>query len=182
MFGCFFDARQVDAEGCAHVDLRVHVNDPTCLPDGTEHHCESKAGATSFALGGKKWLEDALPHLLAHAVSAVAHDDPNEISGSHVWMRVAERKVDLAIRSFDTQPTAVWHCVTRIHTEIDQKLLKLSGINPDRAELCGKRRGEFDILTNDAGQHLAQVSDQLIDIDDSGLDQLPSREGQQLSR
>ena len=84
-------------------DLRFNFDASFVPPDDavTDGEAETHSG---FTLRGKKWIENALPHLFAHADPCIADRDVNET----IYPLRRER-----------QGAALWHRIHGIENDID---------------------------------------------------------------
>ena len=64
-------------------------------------------------------------------------------------------KLQLALAGDDPDLAASSDGIARIEHEIQQNLLQLGGINPDRAKFAIKIKSECDLLADEADQHRA---------------------------
>ena len=87
----------------------------------------------------------------------------------------------LDIFRLDGQPPAGRHRVARIDRQIDQRLLDLGRIRTDRAEVPCERGHEVHILADQPPEHLAHLSDQVVQVEDPRLQHLPRAEGEELA-
>jgi hypothetical protein len=80
----------------------------------------------------------------------------------------------------DRQPSAVGHGVTRVHGQVDDHFLDLSGIGADAAARRQIHR-QRDVFTNQPGKEALRTSQHRIQIENLRLENLPSAEREQLA-
>ena len=81
----------------------------------------------------------------------------------------------------DVDDAAVGHGIAGVGYEIDDDLFQLPGIDLDRHDLIGRNNIEPNVFSNQPVQELFEINQQGIEIDDSLMDSLFPREGQQLT-
>ncbi len=102
--------------------------------------------------------------------------------GLHGGVIARELGVEHDIARFDHQPPALRHRIARVDREVHQDLLELAGIDPHAPQARLRHRDELDVLAEQTAEHAIDVEDQLIQVDDAGLDDLAPRECQELPR
>ena len=125
---------------------------------------------------GSKILRDGLRiHPLARVVD-----------GEH---RVAaRRKVDLPFRSdlgrrhFESEQATVGHRIPGVHCEVRKHLLDLTAVGADVDGVARHDGVEVDVLADHPPQKLVHVADDLVQIEDLGLEHLPAAESKELVR
>src|SRR4029079_17494761 len=71
--------------------------------------------------------------------------------------------------------------VARVDDQVHQNLLELSGICEDSAEIVGREQRELDVLACKAPEHPLHPEQDLIEVQDLGLEHLPAAEGKELT-
>jgi len=119
---------------------------------------------------------------LIHADAGVRDRQAGVITGRHAMTPLDVLLVQRDARGPDAQPAAAGHGVAGVDGEVQKHLLELPGVGVDRA--CGgiERRGELDVLAEQAPQHPVHVRDHGIDVEHLGSEHLPAAERQQLPR
>ena len=74
------------------------------------------------------------------------------------------------------------HGVACVDYQIQNNLFDLSGVGFYAVQLRIQHEREFDVLLDQASQHLVEVADRLVDIQDHGLDHLLTAQHQELAR
>lgn len=87
---------------------------------------------------------------------------------------------EVHVGGVDPQRAAVWHRVAGVDGEVDQDLLHLPRVDQDRIEPLRERALQLHVLAEGAQQQLFDLTHHVVDVDDLGLDDLASREGEQL--
>jgi hypothetical protein len=85
------------------------------------------------------------------------------------------------VGSLDAEPAAVRHGVACVHHEIDDDLSELARVDLHGTELGCQDRLQQHVFADQPRQHLAQRPDEVVEIEDARLDDLPAREREQLS-
>ena len=83
---------------------------------------------------------------------------------------------------FNGKRSAVWHRVDGVHREIQNDLLKLSGISLDSAKRLVRPEAKKDICANQPCEHFGHIRDKRVQVQDLRLQNLHAAEGQQLPR
>ena len=106
----------------------------------------------------------------------------HEISRRDVLVPVEIGAVDKHVVGFNRQLAASRHRVACVDDEVDQHLHHLHRIDADLPQVGARQRGQLDVFVDQPDQHAARVGDQLVQIDHARLDDLLTREGQELTR
>ena len=85
------------------------------------------------------------------------------------------------IGGLDGQLAAVGHGVASVHGEVQDHLFDLAGIGFDPAQFLRVDRLQFNILADEAAQHLLQVGNHGVQIQHQRLQHLFAAERQQLA-
>jgi len=72
------------------------------------------------------------------------------------------------------------HGVARVDGEVQEDLFEHAEVGLDGGQRGGKVEIQRDVLAEDAPQHLADVADRLIQINELGLEHLLAAEGEEL--
>ena len=88
--------------------------------------------------------------------------------------------VQIHIRGLDEKLPAVRHRVAGVHRQVDHDLLELAGVDLYQAKVLAGDCFQFDVLPDQANQHLAQIGDQDVEVQNLRLDDLLAGERQQL--
>jgi len=86
------------------------------------------------------------------------------------------------IGGFHHQPTPFRHGVPRVDDQIEKDLLDLSRVRLDPAQVLAQRGHELDVRGQEPVEHLLHVGDDLVEIENLGLQHLLPAEGQELPR
>ena len=150
------------------------------LLDDAKTGGQSQTRAFALFFGGKKRFKDVLFDFVSHAHAGVADTDHDIVAGSNeVPARIVFVKGHVG--RADGQGAAIGHRITGVDNQVQQHLLDLAGIGFDLAQVGRGLRHQFDVLANQAAQHLVQIDDQFVQIDPAGLNDLPTGESQQLT-
>jgi hypothetical protein len=106
-----------------------------------------------------------------HVGSRTNHDPA--IRAGFVQVYVCSGKRELATR---------WHGVPRIRGKIDDHLLQLTGIGFYTAYFRTRLEIQFDVFSDHALQQLFNISQNLIEIEHLGFENLPPSKSEQLAR
>ena len=122
-------------------------------------------------------------HVLGRdSLSGVADCQRDVVAGRHDGLFLDVGLVDVHIRGFNGEFAAFGHGVTRVGREIHEDLLDLSGIGFDFAQVVLGHNHQFDVLTDEVGQHAAGFLNNRIQIEQLQRLQLLTAEGKQLPR
>ena len=90
-------------------------------------------------------------------------------------------RVQVHVGGLDGDLPALGHGIPGIHRQVHDHLLDLTGIGLDHAQVRPQDGHQIDVLADQAPQHLIQVHDQIIEIQDLGREDLLAAEGQELA-
>ena len=88
---------------------------------------------------------------------------------------------EIGIGRFDNQRAAGGHGVSRIHHQVHEHLMKLSGIRAHVAGILRQGQSQHHVLADHAPQHLLEVFDQVVQTEHHRLEHLLAAERQQLA-
>ena len=119
-------------------------------------------------------------HLIAHAGAGVADGQP--CIGARLDQRVAALVflVQSDDGGLDDQNPASGHGVAGIDREVHQHLLGQPRVDPYRGQPRAGQGAQLNVLSDQACQHLVHARNQLVQVDQTRLDDLSARKGQQL--
>ena len=86
------------------------------------------------------------------------------------------------IPGFQRQPSAPRHRVTRVHAQVHEHLLQLSRVGFYCAQVVRQIRMNLDVFSDDALQHFQQIADNVVEIQDTQLENLLPADRQHLPR
>ena len=86
------------------------------------------------------------------------------------------------VGGLDRELAAPGHSIGGVDRQIDQNLLELCRVHLDPTDVWCERHHEVDILDNQPFEHRFHAADERIDVQNRGLQDLPSAEGEELSR
>ena len=80
--------------------------------------------------------------------------------------------VEVDVGGFERQTAALRHRIARVDREVDQDLLGLTAVEPDRRQV--RRRGQFevDVLADQSRQQPLHVREDVVQVDDLRTDDL----------
>ncbi len=96
-------------------------------------------------------------------------------------MHLGEALVHGGVAGLELQRAARGHGVPGVGGQVDQDLVQLPGVGPDRPQRVPQRHGEPHILADDPGEHALGPGQHIVGVDHLGRDDLLAREGQQLT-
>src|SRR5205823_3533056 len=108
-FDGLIDAREIDFEASAFAHFAVDPDETAALFNHAVNGGEAQAGAFALFLGSEKWFEDARLSFLVHAHARVGDREQYVRSGCDHGTRVAVVAVELGVRRFDEQASAIGH-------------------------------------------------------------------------
>src|SRR4030042_2677530 len=98
----------------------------------------------------------------------------------HVAMTTSIEFVQLHIGRLDGQFSAIWHRISPIDCKVHDDLFDLSHICPYPSKIFCQLDDHFDVLANDATEHLFQILQKRVQIKYLHLHNLATTEGQKL--
>ena len=151
------------------------------LGDDAVDSGQAQAGSLALGLGGVERLAGAGDDLGRHPGAGVADGHGDVAAGRQVVPEGGVGLVDLGVGGLDGQGPAAGHGVAGVDGEVDQDLLDLAGVGGDGGQVAGQVGGELDVLAEGPLEQLADVGDEVVEVQDAGLDDFPAGEGQQLA-
>ena len=152
------------------------------LLENPVHRGEAEAGSLAELLRGEERLEDAGPRLRVHPRAAVGHRQAHVAAGLDTPVLAVERLLELHRERLDRQRPAVGHRVTPVHREVEEDLLELTGVGQDRADRRVELHDERDVLADQAVEHLLDLGDDLVQVEQPGPNDLLTAEREELLR
>jgi len=150
------------------------------LLDDAKTGGQSQTGAFALFFGGKKRFKDVLFDFVSHAHTGVANTDHDIVAGrDEMTARIVFVKVTLSVRMVRVPPSGI--ASRALTTRFSNTCLDLAGIGFDLAQVRRGLRHQFDVLANQATQHLVQIDNQFVQVDPAGFNDLPAAESQQLT-
>ena len=89
--------------------------------------------------------------------------------------------IEVYVVRVDGQGSTFGHGIAGVDNQVQQHLLDLAGIGLDLPQVRRGLRHQFNILANQAMQHLVQIDNQFVQVDPAGFNDLPAGESQQLT-
>jgi len=90
--------------------------------------------------------------------------------------------VENHVSGLEPQPSAMRHRIARVHAQVHEDLLELSGVRLYRLQVTRQIGVDLDVLSDDPLEHLEQVPDDVVEVQNVQLKDLLPAEGQHLSR
>jgi hypothetical protein len=84
------------------------------------------------------------------------------------------------VRGLDGQRSTVRHGTPRVRHQVQQQPLQFAAVDAHRPQARRQARGELDVLPDGAAQHPLGVGDDLVGVQDLGIERLLTAEDQQL--
>ena len=150
------------------------------LLDNAVHRGETKPGSLAGLLGGEERFEEPRARLLVHAAAGVGHRQRHVRPWFHPRVLARVHIIHIEVGSLDGELPAVRHGVAGVHREIHHHLLDLPGIGHYLAQIHGKRDHELDVLAEQPAQHRLHSRNDLVQVQNLGLQHLPAAEGKKL--
>src|SRR5580658_1931028 len=88
--------------------------------------------------------------------------------------------VDREVLGNDSHGAAIGHRVTRIHGKVEQNLLHLTSIRPDRLEVTCAPCDQGHVLPDGPSQQRLDLTDDVVHVEDLEISHLSPGEGEQL--
>ena len=141
---------------------------------------EAEAGALVVRLRREERLEDARLDRLAHAGARVAHREHHVLAGHHVGGLARVFVVEHHVRRLDHEPAAGGHRVAGVDDEVHQHLLELAAVHLDGADVRLGAHVDRDVLADQPAEHLVQLGDERVDVEERRFHELLPGEAEQL--
>src|SRR5262249_14529980 len=124
----------------------VHSDIATALFDDSVYRGQAEASALAGFFGGEERLKNTGENLLAHPTAGVGNCQTNVVARMRFGSVLAIVSVEMGTRNFESELSAAGHGVARIHNQVHNHLLELSGIGTkmDRAVACNDH--EHDVF------------------------------------
>ena len=125
---------------------------------------ESETGAFPALFGGEERLEDVRLYLAAHADARVAHADTGIIFRGDAGKNFGEIRTrsDAGAKG---ESAALRHGIARIHTKVQQDLVKLAFVRRDERKIGLEFEMEIDCFGKCRLQHALEIADERVEID-----------------
>ena len=134
-FLCFEIARQIDAEGRAFIDSREGKNIAAGLLDDPIDRGKAKTRPLTHIFGSEERLEDLTQMFFRNTAACVRHFDQDIFSRWHQCMIERLRIFSRDIGRTNGEPSAIFHGIARIHSQVDHHLLELVLIHLHKAQV-----------------------------------------------
>ena len=105
-----------------------------------------KTQTRTFRFCGVEGLENSRENFRRHPATCVDH------SHADTW------NAGVLVRRFDAELSAAWHGIARIQNKIDEDLLELRRIHVDIPDIGRELYDELNILTDQSGKKLCQLT------------------------
>src|SRR5260370_6768253 len=173
--------RQINLEGGAFPHFAICPDVPAALFQHTVDHRQSQSRSMAGPFGSEKRFKDARQYRCVHAHPRVGNDKQGVRPGRGSHVEPHKIIVQLDVLGFQRESSALGHRVARVDAEIHQHLFELSGICSYRRQSLRQRHFDLDVFSNDPLQHLQEVSNDVVQIQDAQLKHLLPAESQHLA-
>ena len=116
-----------------------------------------------------------------HADASIGHQHHHISAGGDLWELVDITWSHLDVGRLNAEFATLGHGIHSIDHQIHKDLLHMIGIGFDGSQLRFQAHGYLDIYIHQAGEHLNQVSNQAIEVENLRLQYLLAAKGQQLA-
>ena len=144
--------------------------------DNTVYRREAESGSRERFFRRKKRLEQMRVHFRAHAHTRVRNHEQDVRPRSHFRIRRTILFGQMHVRCGDPQGAAARHGVARIQRNIQEHLVHLASVCPDKPQRRLQFHSELDILADDAPQHRLVLGNERIQIQQSRVQPLLAAE------
>ena len=155
---------------------------PVTLADDAIDGGESQAGPFADLLGGEKRLKNAGARGFVHSAAGVLDRQERIIHGARLKIDATRIHIQQGIAGSDGQLPPLRHGVARIDGQVQEHLLDLAGIGLHQPKIGGQIGDKIDVFADKASEHLLEVGDEIIEVEDLRSQQLFAAEGQELAR
>lgn len=125
---------------------------------------ETEARPATGGLRREASVEHPRLRFRRHADSRIG-DDERDVRASHVAIHAIGRGAWVDVERLDRDRPAVGHCVSRVRAEVQERLLDLVLLDPDRANLRIERERQLDPVAEQGREERSHVGDHGIHVD-----------------
>ena len=126
--------------------LAFQPNVSTALLDNSVCSGKSQARSLAMGLGCKKWLEHSLLYLGGNTASFIFHGE-HGIPARRDAVNGRRRFVQFCVGQIDREGPAAWHGFPRIGDDVQDSLLHLGRIDPNRIQDLVDPRDDLDTFS-----------------------------------
>ncbi len=119
---------------------------------------------------------------LATSAAMVRDRDEDILAGDEIGLPRGIILVEEGVLHLDREPPARRHGVAPVHRQVEDRIFELAGIDLGRPGAAREHGFDLDALAERAFEQLGHAADELVDVDDSGLERLAAGEGEQPPR
>ena len=119
-------------------------------------------------------------HLVCHATPCVADTESHVLPRCDLHVLPGILIVQGDVRCLNDELAPLRRSVPGVDCQVDQHLLELSWIDSDQSQVGGRHSYQLDVLPDEPPQHLLEVHQDLIEIDNTEFHHLPTGEDQEL--
>ena len=172
--------RQVNLEGGSLAGPAGDLDKAAALFDDAIDRGEPQSGAAAHILGGKERFKNVIQSLVVHAQAVIGNPHEDIGAGDEVRLFPGIGLIKSDIGSGDDEFAALGHGVPGVDRQVQDDLFHLAGVSLDDRQHRFEIEKEFDVFTDEAAQHLFQITDDPVEIELLGLQHLLATEGQKL--
>ena len=173
-------AWQIDVERRALAQARRDRNHSLGLLNDRIRGRQAESCAVPWILRCEEGLEQKRERGILDADSIVSHAQPHVLAQRNVGLAWRAGNEAL-IRRLDRGRSATGHRVVRVGEKVEQHLLHLTFVNVDEPELVGERELHVDSSTDVTAQHCGHATEDTVDVDRAGPDDVRAAEGEELA-
>src|SRR5260370_26609403 len=158
-----------------------YIDEPAMLFHDSKHGCQAEARALADLLGSEKRFEDAIDRRGVHPNARVGYREQHIAPWPYVvGIKAAVVFVDVDVLGLDDESSAFRHSISRIQTEVHKHLVNLDRVRQRDAKVRCRAETDLYVLSNHSSQEACSFLDQIVEVDPSRLQDLPSSERQEL--
>ena len=177
-----FARGQEDSERGSHPEPAFHFDPAVVQLHRPVHGRQTEPGSFACLFGGEERFKNVIQRRLIHASASVADTQAHEMPGASLRVTLHVSVVDFCRKRADNQSPASQHRVARVDRQVRDQLLHHAQVSQHRRQVRSIIALQRNLLSQEAVQHLCDVANDFIQIEDFRLHHLSAAEGQQLPR
>ena len=140
---------------------------------------ETEPVPLAVRLGREERLEDMREHFARHADPGIFHPQTDPVPGLDTVVNRERGVVDVDVGRLDRKAPSFGHRVPGVESQVQDHLLELRGFGLHRRNVVTEPHVQLDILTEHALQHPLGIAHHVVEVEDTGSDDLAAGEGEE---